>query len=100
MSVTGLTPPARCCIVVFVTIPDAVFCRGAGGGCRVRPAHNPNWKPKLGVLGEIPIQPGVREGRSFTSMQLRLDPERLDDTAIAAIKDKIQRRVFTSRRWP
>ena len=27
----------------------------------------------------------------FTSMQLRLNPDRLDDAAIAAVKDKIQR---------
>ena len=31
------------------------------------------------------------KAEGFTSMQLRLDPDKLDDAAIAAIKDKIQR---------
>ncbi len=30
------------------------------------------------------------KGEGFTSMQLRLDPDKLDDAAIQAIKDKIQ----------
>ncbi len=51
----------------------------------------PNWKPKLGVLGEYSdsnLEFVKAEG--FTSMQLRLDPDRVDDAAIAGIKDKIQ----------
>ena len=52
----------------------------------------PNWKPKLGVLcqySESNLEWVKAEG--FTSMQLRIDPNRVDDAAIAAIKDKIQR---------
>src|SRR5437870_3119940 len=52
----------------------------------------PNCKPRLGVLcqfSDANIEFVKAEG--FTSMQLRLDPARLDDAAIAAIKDKIQR---------
>lgn len=51
-----------------------------------------NWKPKLGVLcqySDSNLEFVKAEG--FTSMQLRLDPDRLDDAAIAALKDKIQK---------
>jgi sugar phosphate isomerase/epimerase len=50
----------------------------------------PSWKPKLGVLGsysEANIDFVKAEG--FTSMELRLDPKKLDDNAIAAIKDRL-----------
>ncbi|HUO32838.1 MAG TPA: sugar phosphate isomerase/epimerase [Bryobacteraceae bacterium] len=52
----------------------------------------PNWKPKLGVLGdysEANLEFVKAEG--FTSMQLRLNPEQLDDAAIASIKEHIGR---------
>jgi sugar phosphate isomerase/epimerase len=52
----------------------------------------PNWKPRLGVLcqySDSNLEFVKAEG--FTSMQLRLDPAKLDDAAIAGIKDKIQR---------
>ena len=52
----------------------------------------PNWKPKLGVLcnySDANLEFVKSEG--FTSMQLRLDPDKLDDAAIASIKDKIQK---------
>jgi sugar phosphate isomerase/epimerase len=52
----------------------------------------PNWKPKLGVLcqySDANLEFVKAEG--FTSMQLRLDPDRLDDAAIADIKAKIER---------
>ena len=57
-----------------------------------RPGPPPNWKPKLGVLcdfSDANLEFVKAEG--FTSMQLRLNPDRLDDAAIASIKDKIQR---------
>ena len=50
----------------------------------------PSWKPKLGVLcnfSDANIEFLKAEG--FTSMQLRLDPAKLDDAAIATLKDKI-----------
>src|ERR1700712_331595 len=50
------------------------------------------WKPKLGVLcsfSDANLEFVKAEG--FTSMQLRLDPNKLDDAAISSIKDKIQR---------
>ena len=51
-----------------------------------------NWKPKVGVLcnySDSNLEFVKAEG--FTSMQLRLDPNRTDDATAAAIKDKIQR---------
>ena len=50
-----------------------------------------NWKPRLGVLcqySDSNLEFVKAEG--FTSMQLRLDPSKLDDNAIASIKEKIQ----------
>ena len=51
----------------------------------------PNWKPRLGVFGaysEANLDFAKAEG--FTSMQLRLDPNKVDDTKLAAIKEKIR----------
>lgn len=51
----------------------------------------PSWKPKMGVLGHFSdsnLEFVKAEG--FTSMQLRLDPRKLDDQSVAAIKAKMQ----------
>jgi len=53
--------------------------------------RTPNWKPKLGVLAQYSdsnLEWVKKEG--FTSMQLRMDPDKYDDAAIAAVKQKIQ----------
>jgi sugar phosphate isomerase/epimerase len=51
----------------------------------------PNWKPKLGVLGQYsPSNLEFVKSQGFTSMQLRLDPNQ-SDSALATIKDTIQR---------
>jgi sugar phosphate isomerase/epimerase len=50
-----------------------------------------NWKPKLGVLAvysESNIDFIKAEG--FTSVQLRIDPNKVDDAAIAGIKRKLE----------
>lgn len=53
--------------------------------------RTPNWKPKLGVLCQYSDSNlEFLKAQGFTSMQLRLDPSKLDDNAIARIKDKIQ----------
>src|SRR5580692_3794675 len=52
--------------------------------------RTPSWKPRLGVLGnysDANLEFVKAEG--FTSMELRLDPKKLDDNAIAGIKDKL-----------
>jgi len=52
----------------------------------------PNWKPKLGVLcGFSDANLEFVKAEGFTSMQLRLDPAKLDDSAIATIKSKIEK---------
>ena len=55
-----------------------------------------NWKPKLGVLCQYSDSNlAFVKAQGFTSMQLRLDPARLDEAAIASIKDKIARSGLT-----
>ena len=44
----------------------------------------PNWKPRLGILAQYTdsnLEFARAEG--FTSMQLRLDPSKVDDAALA-----------------
>ena len=55
----------------------------------------PNWKPKLGVLCQYSdANLAFVKAEGFTSMQLRLDPDKLDDAAIASIKDKIAKALY------
>lgn len=50
----------------------------------------PNWKPKLGAfISYSDANLEFMKAEGFTSMELRLDPDKLDDAAIAAMKDKI-----------
>jgi sugar phosphate isomerase/epimerase len=50
----------------------------------------PSWKPRLGVLGNYSqANLDFVKAEGFTSMELRLDPKKLDDNAIASIKDKL-----------
>jgi len=56
----------------------------------------PNWKPKLGVLCQYTDSNlAFVKDEGFTSMQLRLDLAKLDDAAIASIKNKIARAGIT-----
>ena len=71
------------------TILAALPAAAAAQALRAGPQ---TWKPKLGVLcqySDANLEFVKAEG--FTSMQLRLDPDKLDDAAVAAVKDKIQR---------
>ena len=64
----------------------------AAAALQAQRARKPSWKPKLGVLcdySDANLEFVKAEG--FTSMQLRLNPERLDDAAIAVLKDKIEK---------
>ncbi len=71
------------------TVLTALSAAAAAQGQRQRV---PNWKPKLGVLCQFSdANLEFVKAQGFTSMQLRLDPDKLDDNAIAAIKDKIQK---------
>jgi len=52
----------------------------------------PNWKPKLGVLCQYTDSNlDFVKAEGFTSMELRLNPDKLDDAAIAAIKSKVEK---------
>jgi sugar phosphate isomerase/epimerase len=52
----------------------------------------PNWKPRLGVLGEYSdANLDFVKSEGFTSMQVRMDPRKLNDAQIGAIKENIQR---------
>ena len=69
------------------TVLTALSAAAAAQGQRNRP---PNWKPKLGVLmqySDANLEFIKTEG--FTSAQLRFNPDRLDDAAIAGIREKI-----------
>jgi sugar phosphate isomerase/epimerase len=57
---------------------------------QAQPRRVPNWKPKLGVLAQYSDSNlAWVKAEGFTSMQLRLDPAKLDDSQIASIKQKI-----------
>src|SRR5579871_1412239 len=50
-----------------------------------------NWKPRLGVLAQYSESNlDFVKAEGFTSIQLRIDPTKVDDAAIANIKSKIQ----------
>jgi sugar phosphate isomerase/epimerase len=71
------------------TVLTAVSAIAAAQAQRPR---NPNWKPRLGVLASYSdANLAFAKAEGFTSMQLRLDPNHLDDAAVASIKDKLQR---------
>ncbi len=64
----------------------------AGTALQAQRSKTPNWKPKLGVLCEYSDQNlEFVKAEGFTSMELMLNPDRLDDAAISSIKDKILR---------
>jgi sugar phosphate isomerase/epimerase len=87
-----LRPPLLAGYRHFVTVTrrtllTAISAAAAASAQRNRP---PNWKPRLGVLmqySDSNLEFVKAEG--FTSAQLRINPDQVDDAAIAAIKDKI-----------
>ncbi|MGA3096530.1 MAG: sugar phosphate isomerase/epimerase [Bryobacteraceae bacterium] len=75
-----------------ITRRTILTAMSAAAAAQAQRSRVPSWKPKLGVLGQYSdanIEFVKAEG--FTGMQLSLNPDRLDDAAIAALKDKIQR---------
>lgn len=64
----------------------------AASALQAQRPRTPNWNPKLGVLCEFSDQNlAFVKAEGFTSMELMLDPNRLDDAAVGAIRDKIKR---------
>lgn len=69
------------------TILAAMSAAAAAQAQRNRP---PNWKPKLGALMRYSDSNlAWIKSEGFTSAQLRIDPDKVDDAAIASIKGKI-----------
>ena len=77
---------------VNLTRRSVLTTLAAASALQAQRQQTPNWKPKLGVLCEFSDQNlEFVKAEGFTSMELMLDPNRLDDAAISAIKDKILR---------
>jgi sugar phosphate isomerase/epimerase len=77
---------------VTITRRTILAALPAAAALQAQRARTPTWKPKLGVLCEYSdANLEFVKAEGFTSMQLRLNPDKLDDAAIADIKDKIQR---------
>jgi len=77
---------------VTITRRTVLTAMSAAAAAQAQRNRIPSWKPRLGVLcqySDANLEFVKAEG--FTSMQLRLDPNKLDDNAIAGIKDKIQK---------
>jgi sugar phosphate isomerase/epimerase len=80
------------CRWVTITRRTLLAAVSAAAAAQAQRPRVPNWKPKLGVLCQFSDSNlEFIKAEGFTSMQLRLDPNRLDDAAIAAIKGKIER---------
>jgi sugar phosphate isomerase/epimerase len=81
-------------IFVFVTVTRRSILTTIAATAAVQAQRNrpPSWKPKLGTLGNYTeANVDFTKAEGFTSMELRLDPMKQDDAALAAIKDKMQR---------
>jgi sugar phosphate isomerase/epimerase len=79
-------------MVVTITRRNILAALPAAAAAQALRARTPSWKPKLGVLGEYSdANLEFVKAEGFTSMQLRLNPDKLDDAAISALKDKIER---------
>jgi sugar phosphate isomerase/epimerase len=73
----------------FVTITRRTLLAAMPAAALAQHGHT-NWKPRLGVLCEYSdANLEFVKAQGFTSMQLRLNPDKLDDAAISRIKDKI-----------
>jgi hypothetical protein len=76
--------------LVTITRRSVLTALSAAAVVKAQRQPPPNWKPKLGAFisySDANLEFMKNEG--FTSMELRLDPDKLDDAAIAAMKDKI-----------
>jgi len=78
------------CRFVTVTRRNLLAALSAATAAQAQRNRPPNWKPKLGVLMQYsPANLEFVRREGFTSAQLRLDPDQVDDAAIAAIRDNI-----------
>jgi sugar phosphate isomerase/epimerase len=85
-----MAPQAGYRLAVTISRRTILTAVSAAAVAQAQRAAYPNWKPKLGVLcsySDANLEFVKAEG--FTSMELRLDPDQLDDSRIAALKDRI-----------
>ena len=72
------------------TLLTAISAAAAAQAQNPQRNRTPNWKPRLGVLMQYSDSNlDFIKAEGFTSAQLRLNPDQLDDAAISAIKNKI-----------
>jgi len=75
---------------VTITRRSVLTALSAAAVVKAQRQPPPNWKPKLGAfISYSDANLEFMKAEGFTSMELRLDPDKLDDAAIAAMKDKI-----------
>ncbi len=78
--------------LVTISRRTVLTALSAAAAAQAQRPRTPNWKPRLGVLCQYSdANLAFVKAEGFTSMQLRLDPDRLDDNVIASIKDKIEK---------
>ena len=83
--------PPKYCQEVNLSRRTVLTAASAAIAAQAQRERFPNWKPKLGVLCSYSdANLDFVKSQGFTSMQLRLDPNKLDGAAIADIKGKIQ----------
>jgi sugar phosphate isomerase/epimerase len=76
--------------LVTITRRSVLTAISAAAVVKAQRQPPPNWKPKLGAfISYSDANLEFMKSEGFTSMELRLDPDKLDDAAIAAMKDKI-----------
>jgi sugar phosphate isomerase/epimerase len=74
-----------------VTRRTVLTAISAAAAAQAQRQRTPNWKPKLGVLCQYTdANLAWVKSEGFTSMQLRINPDRVDDAKIADIKNKIE----------
>ena len=85
-----LTRPRLYLRLVTITRRSVLTALSAAAVVKAQRQPPPNWKPKLGAfISYSDANLEFMKAEGFTSMELRLDPDKLDDAAIAAMKDKI-----------
>ncbi len=80
------------CRVVTLSRRSVITALSAASAAQAqRPQRPASWKPKLGVLANFSdANLAFAKAEGFTSMQLRIDPRKVDDAQIDAIKFKMK----------
>src|SRR5207237_2504377 len=90
-NIVAISLPPQYLHCVPLTRRSVLTAMSAAVAAQAQRPHTPNWKPKLGVFGQYSdANLEFVKAEGFPSMQLRLVPN-LDDAALSAITDKIQK---------